>query len=90
MKRPRQTELAAETTEGIRLVALAVLSLVGGAAAGLLTAAFRLALHRADRFRESALVWAHGEKLAGFVLIIAISAVATGLPAAASRTSRLR
>ncbi len=81
MKRPRQTELAAETTEGIRLVALAVLSLVGGAAAGLLTAAFRLALHRADRFRESALVWAHGEKLAGFVLIIAISAVATGLAA---------
>jgi CIC family chloride channel protein len=66
---------------GMRLTALAVLSLVGGAAAGLLTAVFRLALHRADRFRESALVWAHGEKLAGFVVIIAVSAAATGLAA---------
>ena len=78
----RQTELEVEYVAGRgRLVALAFLSLVGGAAAGLLTAVFRLALHRADRLRESALVWAHGENLAGFVAIIMISAVATGLAA---------
>ena len=80
MKGQRQAELAVEyASKRGRLVALAVLSLVGGGAAGLLTAIFRLALHRADRFRESALVWAHDEKLAGFAVIIAISAVATGL-----------
>ena len=60
---------------------LAALSLVGGAAAGLLTAVFRLGLRRAGRFRDSALVIAHDEKLAGFVLIIAVSALAAGLAA---------
>ena len=81
MERQRQTELAAETTARVRLVELSVLSLVGGAAAGLFTAVFRLALHRVDQFRESALVWAHGESLAGFAAIIVTSAVATGLAA---------
>jgi CIC family chloride channel protein len=76
-----KAELAAETTGRGRLVAVATLSLFGGAAAGLLTAVFRLALHRADRFRESALAWAHGKSLAGFVAIIVISAAATGLAA---------
>ena len=78
----KQTELAVEyVTRRGRLVALAFVSLIGGQAAGLLTAFFRLGLRRVDRYRESALVWAHGEKLAGFVAIIAISAAATGFAA---------
>jgi CIC family chloride channel protein len=78
----KQTELGVEylTARG-RLVGLAFLSLFGGTAAGLLTALFRLALHRADRFRESALVWAHGESFAGFAAVVVISAIATGLAA---------
>src|SRR5260370_10813757 len=82
MQRQRQTELAVEYASGrSRLVALAILSLVGGAAAGLLTAVFRLALERTNRFRDSALVWAHGERLAGCAAIIVMSAAASGLAA---------
>jgi CIC family chloride channel protein len=64
-----------------RLLVLALLSLIVGAASGLLSAGFRLTLERADRFRDSVLVWAHGERLAGFLLVLGISAVAAGLAA---------
>jgi CIC family chloride channel protein len=52
-----------------------------GAASGLLGAVFRLALEQADRFRDAALAWAHGQETAGFLLIIGVSAAATGLAA---------
>jgi CIC family chloride channel protein len=42
---------------------LALLSLIGGAASGLLGAVFRLALEQADRFRDAVLAWAHGEEV---------------------------
>jgi CIC family chloride channel protein len=75
-------ELDAEQATGLgNLLVLASLSLVGGAGVGLLAAVFRVALERIDRFRDSALVWAHGEKLVGFLAVIGISAVATGLAA---------
>ena len=63
------------------LVALALLSLLAGAAAGLLGAVFRLALGQADRFRDAALGWAHDREVAGLLLIIGVSAAATGLAA---------
>lgn len=72
-------------TEGLaegrgRLLVLAFLALIAGAATGLLGAAFRLALARGDRFRNSVVAWTHGEPLAGFLLIIGVAA-ATALAA---------
>jgi CIC family chloride channel protein len=72
-------------TERRPVTAVAFLSLIVGAAAGLLAAVFRLALHRADRLRDAALAWAHGEGIVALPLImpltIAIAALATGLAA---------
>ena len=64
-----------------RLLVLAFLAFLAGAASGFLGAAFRLALERADRFRDSAVAWAHGEALAGLLLIISVAAAATALAA---------
>jgi chloride channel protein, CIC family len=63
------------------LPVLAVLSLVVGAAAGLLGAGFRLALQQADHFRDLAIARAHGANLGGLVLVIAVCAVATAVAA---------
>jgi len=63
------------------LVALALVSLVVGAASGLIGALFRLALEQADRLRNAGLVWAHGHVLIGFLLVIGVAAAATGLAA---------
>src|SRR5262245_45909863 len=71
----------AQGGRGGSLLVLALLSLLAGGAAGLVVAVFRLALERTDRFRDSALGWAHGERFAGFLVIIGISATATGLAA---------
>src|SRR5262249_15050746 len=61
------------------LVVLALLSLIVGAVSGLLGAVFRLALEQADRFRDAVLTWAHGKETVGFLLMIGVSATATGL-----------
>ncbi len=58
------------------LLALALLALVAGAGSGLLTAMFRLALTRADRFRDALIVRAHDGKLAGLLLVAALAAAA--------------
>jgi chloride channel protein, CIC family len=60
---------------------LALLSVIAGAAAGLLGAVFRLALGRADRLRDSMIVWLHVEGIAGFLAVILISAFATACAA---------
>jgi CIC family chloride channel protein len=39
----------------------------------------RLVLQRSDRFRDAVIDWAHGKEIAGFALVIGISAIATGL-----------
>lgn len=70
-----------EMTGGGRLLSLALLSVVGGAAAGALAAVFRLALARADRLRDSMIVWAHGQRIGGILAVIGISAVATAFAA---------
>jgi CIC family chloride channel protein len=59
------------------LLVLALLSLVVGAAAGLLGASFRLALEQAERVRNGLLGWAHGQAILGFLLIAAGCGVAT-------------
>jgi CIC family chloride channel protein len=59
------------------LLALASLSLVVGAAAGLVGALFRLTLREADHARESLLTWAHGIGPAGVLPVLAVCAAAT-------------
>jgi chloride channel protein, CIC family len=61
------------------LLALALLAVAVGGTSGLLGAVFRLVLDRSDRFRNTVIDWAHGKEIAGFALVIGISAIATGL-----------
>jgi chloride channel protein, CIC family len=72
MAAPRHVE---QQDDG-RLLTLAALALVVGAAAGLIGAVFRIVLERADQLRDRLIAWAHGEALLGFVLVVAIGAVA--------------
>src|ERR1700751_5916103 len=61
------------------LLVLALLAFAVGGTSGLLGAVFRLVLARSDRFRDAVIDWAHGKEIAGFALVIGISAIATGL-----------
>ena len=71
-----------ETPERLRsLPALAFLSLLAGAGSGLLTALFRLALDRADNFRNLLIAHAHNRQLAGFLFVAAAGAGAVGAAA---------
>jgi CIC family chloride channel protein len=72
---------AIQPSNGGSLLALAVLTLLVGAVAGVVGAIFRLALEQADRGRDVLIAWAHGQQLAGFVLVVAICAAATALAA---------
>jgi CIC family chloride channel protein len=63
------------------LPVLALLSLIAGAAAGLLAALFQLALQQADRLRGSALRWGHSERIVGFLAILGVSVITTALAA---------
>jgi CIC family chloride channel protein len=58
------------------LVVLVLLALVVGVVSGLVGAAFRITLERADRLRDGLITWAHGESFAGFLFIIGSSAAA--------------
>jgi CIC family chloride channel protein len=69
------------STGSDRLLVLAFLSLFAGVSAGLLAAAFRLALAHADRVRGAMLVWSHGHGVIGFFVTIGVCAVATGVAA---------
>ena len=62
------------------LLTLTALSLLVGAASGLMAAIFRLALEHVDRGRDVLLVWAHGRTL-GFFPVIALGATAAALAA---------
>jgi CIC family chloride channel protein len=64
-----------------RLLALAVLALVLGAATGLVATAFRLALVKADHFRDRVLDWAHGLGPNGLLHVLVATASAAGLAA---------
>jgi hypothetical protein len=68
-------------SKSVNLLVLALCSLIAGAAAGLLVAGLRLALQRADRFRDTAPHWGHSEGLVGFFAILGVSAIATALAA---------
>ena len=77
-----ETGNAAESAESPGgLFSLALLSLLAGAAAGLVGAVFRLSLDHADRWRDALIGWAHAENFVGLLLVIAICAAATGIAA---------
>ncbi len=77
-----EPKIAAESAESPGgLFSLALLSLLAGAAAGLVGAVFRLSLDRADRWRDALIGWAHAENFVGLLLVIAICAAATGIAA---------
>jgi chloride channel protein, CIC family len=61
------------------LLVLALLAFAVGGTSGLVGAVFRVVLERSDRFRDAVIDWAHGKEIAGFALVISISAIATGL-----------
>ena len=63
------------------LLIVALLAPLAGAASGLLGAIFRLALDQADHFRDTLIIRAHDERLAGFLLVIAASAGAVAIAA---------
>ena len=63
------------------LLILALLAPIVGAAAGLIGAVFRLALAEADRLRDAAIVWAHGWKFGGLLIIAAGCAAAVAFAA---------
>jgi CIC family chloride channel protein len=70
------------TADGVgSLLVLGLLSLVVGAAWGLLGAVFRLSLGWAERLRETLIAWAHGESVAGFLLVTVTCADATAVAA---------
>lgn len=72
---PKRSAQPAESNGG--LLMLAFLSLIAGAAAGVLGASFRLALEKADHLRDTLIAWAHGERFVGFLLVTAFCAAAT-------------
>jgi chloride channel protein, CIC family len=59
------------------LLALALLALIVGAAAGFVGAVFRLALEQADRLRDTLIARGHGEHVAGFLIVVGACAAAT-------------
>ena len=63
------------------LLVLGALSLLVGAAAGLVGGLFRLSLAWADRLREALVGWAHDWSVAGFLLVTVTCAAATGVAA---------
>jgi hypothetical protein len=69
------------TDEPGSLLVLGILSLVAGAVTGLVGAVFRLSLEWADRLRDALITRAHGESVAGFLLVTVTCAAATGVAA---------
>jgi CIC family chloride channel protein len=80
MKSEQENDGKTEDGSGSLLV-LGALSLLGGAAAGLVGAVFRLCLGWADRLRNALVSWAHGENVVGFLLVACSCAAATAVAA---------
>ncbi len=67
-------------TEG-NLLILALLGVLAGLGSGVVGGLFRVALGRADTARNALVGWAGGAPVAGFILVVATAAAATGLAA---------
>jgi CIC family chloride channel protein len=73
------TEKVVDGRENVLFVA--ILSLLVGAVAGLVGAAFRFTLNWADKLRDALIAWAHGEGIAGFLIVIATFGAACAIAA---------
>ena len=77
-----EPKIAAESAESPGgLFSLALLSLLAGAAVGLVGAVFRLSLDHADRWRNVLIERMHADSFVGLFFVIAICAAATGVAA---------
>jgi chloride channel protein, CIC family len=65
------------TDERRSLLMLALVALVVGAATGLVGAAFRISLERADQARDALIAWTHGHAIWGFLIVVCVCATAT-------------
>jgi CIC family chloride channel protein len=75
----QESKAAAHLTgEPGNLLVLALVSLLAGAASGLVGAVFRLTLVEADRLRGLFISWAHAEGLPGFLLVGGGGAITQG------------
>src|SRR5262245_37052941 len=63
------------------VLTLAAVSLVAGAATGLVGALFRICLERANEFRDVFVRWAAGVGVVGFALVVVVCAVAAAVAA---------
>jgi CIC family chloride channel protein len=63
------------------LLKLALLALAVGAMTGVVGAVFRIALERADQFRDAVIAWAHPHALGGFLVVVLACAVAPAIAA---------
>jgi CIC family chloride channel protein len=64
-----------------RLLVLGALSLLVGAASGLVGACFRLSLEQADRFRNALISWSYGWHVMGLLLVMILCASASAVAA---------
>jgi chloride channel protein, CIC family len=81
MKITQEPDLGLRPVRHSRLLVLALLAFAVGGTSGLLGAVFRLVLEWSDHFRGAVIEWAHDKEIAGFALVIGISAIGTGLAA---------
>ena len=77
--KPSPRPPAAETPDERRgLAALAILSLLAGAASGLIGAVFRRLLIEADQLRDTLISWSHNYNVLGLAVVVLLAAAATG------------
>src|SRR5260370_17517599 len=81
----KQQSVTGTDGDNSSLLVLGLLSLLVGAAAGLVGAVFRLSLKQADQWRNALIAWANDEGLAGLALVIATCAAATAVAASIRR-----
>src|SRR3954462_8487407 len=78
---PEQQRTAEPPTVQGSLLVLGVLSLLAGAASGLVGAAFRLSLDQADHWRDTLIAEARDREFAGLAVVILVCAAATAVAA---------
>ena len=82
MEGPLSAPLAVKERESlVDLIAVGLLSLIVGAGTGLISAAFRIVLAKADGLRDAFVFWAQGQAAVGFFSVVLVCAAATALAA---------
>ena len=72
-----EQETSSQSAHGrLSLLMLALVAPIVGALTGLVGAIFRITLEHADRLRDTLVVWAHGQALLGFLILVGVCATA--------------